>query len=403
VSGTYTEFIYSPTGAKVATANGQTLVKALIALPGGAKVIYNSSGLAYYRHSDWLGSSRLTSTPSRTMYSDSAYAPFGEQYATSGSTDASFTGQEQDTANSLYDFPARRYSYSQGRWISPDPLGRGAVTLTNPQSWNRYVYVLNNPLKLIDRVGFCGDDDDDSSSGDDDDDDDGGGEAQRESMRGGHSHLSQRPHANDCGGDDDDDNSGGDNNSNNCDAQCQDQQAELAALMAVLTNTNCAALIGGPSASGQAAAAGAIAGQLFGNPNPFIQFNAGPDSSVPSNAYATTNPASVPVNLGGPTPVLMPGVQITLGQNFYNPPAGAVLPPGGVAQNQENTILEEFGHAEGFLAAGGYGYPDATGIMMDNSTNLSNVSIQNGQNVQAACDQGGNVPTQTSQLDETIQ
>jgi len=47
----------------------------------------------------------------------------------------------------------------------------------------------------------------------------------------------------------------------------------------------------------------------------------------------------------------MPGVQITLGPNFYNPPAGAVLPSGGVAQNQENTILEEFGHAMGFLRA----------------------------------------------------
>lgn len=129
-----------------------------------------------------------------------------------------------------------------------------------------------------------------------------------------------------------DDSSGGDNsgdnnnNNNNCDDQCQAQQAELAALMAVLTNSNCAGLIGGPSASGQAAVAVDIASQLFGNPNPFIQFNAGPDSSVPSNAYATTNPAQIPVNLGGPNPVLMPGVQITLGPNFYNPPAGWILP-----------------------------------------------------------------------------
>ncbi len=127
-------------------------------LPGGAKAIYNSTGLAYNRHTDWLGSSRLTSTQSRGLYSGTAYAPFGEQYATSGTADASFTGQDQDTASSLYDFLARRQSPSQGRWISPDPAGRAAVKLANPQSWNRYAYVLNNPLRLIDSTGLdsCG-------------------------------------------------------------------------------------------------------------------------------------------------------------------------------------------------------------------------------------------------------
>jgi RHS repeat-associated protein len=122
--------------------------------PDGAKAIYNSSGLAYYRHSDWLGSSRLTSTASRTMYSSAAYAPFGEQYANVGTADASFTSQDQDTLSSLYDFPARRQSSSQGRWIAPDPAGLRAVGITNPQSWNRYVYVLGNPLGLIDPMGL---------------------------------------------------------------------------------------------------------------------------------------------------------------------------------------------------------------------------------------------------------
>ncbi len=182
--GAYTEFIYGPTGAKVAKVNGTTLIKAFIALPGGAKAIYSSTGLAYYRHADWLGSSRLTSTQSRGVYSSSAYAPFGEQYATSGTADASFTGQDQDTVSTLYDFPARRYSPSQGRWISPDPLGRGAVTLANPQSWNRYSYVKNNPLAYIDPDGTSDDDDSgddsgggggDDSSGDDSSGDDSSG------------------------------------------------------------------------------------------------------------------------------------------------------------------------------------------------------------------------------------
>jgi len=48
----------------------------------------------------------------------------------------------------------RRYSPVQGRWISPDPAGLGAVDPSNPQTWNRYAYVLNNPAVLIDPLGL---------------------------------------------------------------------------------------------------------------------------------------------------------------------------------------------------------------------------------------------------------
>jgi hypothetical protein len=171
--------------------------------------------------------------------------------------------------------------------------------------------------------------------------------------------------------------------------------------MALLTNSNCAALIGGSSAAGQTAVTEAVVGQLFGNPNQLIQFNAGPDSSVPQNAYAVTGPAQVPTNIPPFGPHLQSGAQITLGLNFYNPPVNAVLPPGGVTQNQMNTILEEFGHAEGYLTGLGYS-TNSTGIVED-STTLSSASIQNIQNVSTDCDQGGNVPTQTSQVDGTIQ
>jgi RHS repeat-associated protein len=90
------------------------------------------------------------------MYSSTAYAPFGESQAsqTSGAADASFTGQDQDTVASLYDFTFRRYSPSQGRWISPDPLGAGAVDIGNPQTWNRYAYVGNGPTGAIDAWGL---------------------------------------------------------------------------------------------------------------------------------------------------------------------------------------------------------------------------------------------------------
>ena len=61
-------------------------------------------------------------------------------------------------------FGARYYSGAQGRFSSPDPLLNSGRPWT-PQSWNRYAYALNNPLKFVDPTGLydldntCGDND----------------------------------------------------------------------------------------------------------------------------------------------------------------------------------------------------------------------------------------------------
>ncbi len=62
-SGTNTEMVYSPASGKLAVMNGQTLVKGFVPLPGGGTAVYGPSGILYYRHPDWLGSSRFASTP----------------------------------------------------------------------------------------------------------------------------------------------------------------------------------------------------------------------------------------------------------------------------------------------------------------------------------------------------
>jgi RHS repeat-associated protein len=160
-SGSYTQIVYAPTGQKFALMNGQTLQKAMVPLSGNALAVYNASGLLYYAHPDYLGTARLATTPtSRTMYFDTAYAPFGETYASSGGAnlDPSYTGQmndtghRQDTAGGLYDFPVREYS-TQGRWPNPDPLGIGATCPKDPQTQNRYAYVRNNPMSFTDPTG----------------------------------------------------------------------------------------------------------------------------------------------------------------------------------------------------------------------------------------------------------
>jgi RHS repeat-associated protein len=153
-TSSYTEIVYAPSGIRLATMTGQTLQQASVPLVGGSEAVYNSGGLLAYRHSDHLGSSRFASTPSRTKYFDVAYAPYGEDYADSGTNDLSFTGQKKDTASWLYDFMFRKYNAAHGRWMSPDPLGSGAVNPGAPQTWNRYAYVANGPLSFVDPLGL---------------------------------------------------------------------------------------------------------------------------------------------------------------------------------------------------------------------------------------------------------
>ena len=115
-----------------------------------------STALRIFQHADWLGTSRLGVTGAGTAQYDRAYAPFGEPYVETASTNRDFTGQTEDTTPGLYDFLFRQQSQSQGRWLAPDPAGLAAVDITNPQTWNRYAYVANNPLSYIDPVGlYC--------------------------------------------------------------------------------------------------------------------------------------------------------------------------------------------------------------------------------------------------------
>lgn len=63
-----------------------------------------------------------------------------------------FTGKERDSESGLDNFGARYFASTMGRFVTPDPKPASA-RLEDPQSWNRYAYTRNNPLKYVDRDG----------------------------------------------------------------------------------------------------------------------------------------------------------------------------------------------------------------------------------------------------------
>ena len=81
--------------------------------------------------------------------------PFGDTYVSTGTDDDPyhFAGQDQDSESGTQHVQFRQYSSAQGRWLSPDPYD-GSYDLNNPQSLNRYAYVLNNPSTLVDPQGL---------------------------------------------------------------------------------------------------------------------------------------------------------------------------------------------------------------------------------------------------------
>jgi RHS repeat-associated protein len=126
---------------------------------GAAGVALYASSTTYFNHTDWLGSIRAWSNPSGSSVGTCASLPFGDGQNCTGTSPNSwdytgFTGLPYDSESGMTHALFRQLSTTQGRWTTPDPSGLTAVDPTNPQTWNRYVYVANNPLKFVDRHGL---------------------------------------------------------------------------------------------------------------------------------------------------------------------------------------------------------------------------------------------------------
>ena len=172
--GLATDFVFAPgISQPVAVVYSQTSVNATIPLPAGGGALFSPT-LSGYNHADWHGNVRISTGQNQTLLLHNEYSPFGLEYD-SGNYDCCnnvFDGGLPfiTGAGDGYTMPYRTLHAVQGRWLSPDPAGRNAVDPANPQSWNRYAYVLNNPLSYKDPTGlWCvwedGTHDDDPSNG----------------------------------------------------------------------------------------------------------------------------------------------------------------------------------------------------------------------------------------------
>ncbi len=123
-----------------------------------------------YLSADQIGSTRLVTSQTGAVVARHDFLPFGEEITSTGGRTAQwgstsdveqkFTGQLRDTESGLDFFNARYYGYALNRFTSPDPANAGADP-SNPQSWNGYAYVMNNPLVNVDPGGLdvtCGTD-----------------------------------------------------------------------------------------------------------------------------------------------------------------------------------------------------------------------------------------------------
>jgi RHS repeat-associated protein len=144
------------------------LYSGLPAVAGGALLATFDAGGTKYHHPDQL-SPRVSTDSNGTKISEQGHFPFGESwYETGTTTKWKFTTYERDAESGNAPFASRKvlrddyalarsYLNRLARFSSPDPV---AGSLADPQSLNRYAYVLNDPINLADPSGLnisCGD------------------------------------------------------------------------------------------------------------------------------------------------------------------------------------------------------------------------------------------------------
>ena len=149
------EYLYSIDGTLTTElAPGGTLVRGLLYGAGMHLADYTQNGKTVFHLADEVGSLVNTIDQTGAATESCAANPFGESLNCSPSVDYTenhFTDKKRDQESNLDYFGARYYGSTFGRFISPDD--GSDQDPSDPQSWNLYSYVQNNPLTNTDPDG----------------------------------------------------------------------------------------------------------------------------------------------------------------------------------------------------------------------------------------------------------
>jgi RHS repeat-associated protein len=130
-------------------------------------VVAESGGSVQWLVTDQLGTPRMIAdqTGSLAGIRRHDYLPFGEELVAgvggrsapqgyvSDNVKQKLTQKERDEETGLDYFGARFYSAGQGRFTGVDPVVLTKKQMVNPQRWNKYAYVINNPVTSYDPNG----------------------------------------------------------------------------------------------------------------------------------------------------------------------------------------------------------------------------------------------------------
>ncbi len=161
------EYLYDGDGRRVKKISS-TEITVFVYDGGGQLVAEYSTALAQtpqvsYLTADHLGSARVITNQNGAVTTRKDYMAFGDEASSaqrtanpnydSSETRKGYTGYEKDGESGLEFAQARYYNSQHGRFTSVDPLTASA-TIKNPQTFNRYSYVLNSPYKFTDPLGL---------------------------------------------------------------------------------------------------------------------------------------------------------------------------------------------------------------------------------------------------------
>ena len=111
----------------------------------------NSDGSIEYDHTDHLGSVGVITNSTAGVVENTIYSPFGEELSGGNVDVKGYTGQFDDEATGQMYYGARYYKPGIGMFVQGDP----ELKFYDPQFFNRYAYVRNNPYRFIDPTGFA--------------------------------------------------------------------------------------------------------------------------------------------------------------------------------------------------------------------------------------------------------